>query len=120
MCDIGEVIQETMSSYELELNGKTYQVKPVRNLNGHSMGPYHIHSGKSIPNIRNNDARKMEEGELYALETFGSIGRGQVGEEGECSHYMIPFDKIDQNVNIRNNKAKALYSNIKNNYGTLA
>jgi len=43
-----------------------------------------------------------------------------VGEEGECSHYMIPFDKIDQNVNIRNNKAKALYSNIKNNYGTLA
>ena len=25
MCDLGEVIQETMESYEIELDGKTYQ-----------------------------------------------------------------------------------------------
>jgi methionyl aminopeptidase len=29
----------------------------------------------------------MVEGEVYAVETFGSTGRGHVDDEGECSHY---------------------------------
>jgi methionine aminopeptidase len=29
----------------------------------------------------------MEEGEYYAVETFGSTGKGYVIESGECSHY---------------------------------
>ena len=40
LCDIGEAIQETMESYEIELDGTTYQIKPIRNLNGHSIAPY--------------------------------------------------------------------------------
>lgn len=40
LCDIGAAIQEVMESYEVELDGKTYQVKPIRNLNGHSIAPY--------------------------------------------------------------------------------
>lgn len=40
LCDVGEVIQEVMESYEVELDGKTYQIKPIRNLNGHSIAPY--------------------------------------------------------------------------------
>jgi methionyl aminopeptidase len=31
----------------------------------------------------------MEEGEIYAIETFGSTGQGYVREDGECSHYMM-------------------------------
>jgi len=31
-------IQETMESYEVELNGKTYPVQSIKNLNGHSIG----------------------------------------------------------------------------------
>ena len=27
-------------------------------------------------------------GEFYAIETFGTTGRGWVVEDGECSHYM--------------------------------
>lgn len=34
LCDIGETIEEVMTSHEIELNGKTYTVKPIRNLNG--------------------------------------------------------------------------------------
>lgn len=34
-----------MESYEVELDGKSYQVKSIRNLNGHSIGPYQIHAG---------------------------------------------------------------------------
>lgn len=40
LCDIGAQIQEVMESYEVEIDGKTYQVKSIRNLNGHSISPY--------------------------------------------------------------------------------
>lgn len=31
-------------------------------------------------------------GECYAIETFGSTGKGRVVEDLECSHYMKNFD----------------------------
>ncbi len=34
----------------------------------------------------------MEEGEYFAIETFGSTGRGKVTEQGECSHYARKVD----------------------------
>lgn len=74
LCDIGAAIQEVMESYEVELEGKTYAVKSVRNLNGHSIGPYQIHAGKSIPIVKGGEATKMEEGEFFAVETFGTTG----------------------------------------------
>lgn len=92
LCDIGSAIQETMESYEVEINGKTYPVKAVRNLNGHSIGPYRIHAGKSVPIVKGGEATRMEEGELYAIETFGSTGKGYVREDLETSHYMKNFD----------------------------
>ena len=36
-----------MESYEVELNGTTYPVKSIRNLNGHTILPYSIHGTKS-------------------------------------------------------------------------
>ena len=50
------------------------QVKCIRNLNGHSIEPYRIHGGKSVPSVRGGEATKMEEGEFFAIETFGSTG----------------------------------------------
>ena len=50
------------------------QVKPVRNLNGHSIAPYQIHAGKSVPIVKGGEATRMEEGEYFAIETFGSTG----------------------------------------------
>jgi len=60
----------------------------------------------------------MEEGELYAIETFASTGKGLVLETPDCSHYMKEFDA--PMVGIRNHKAKILYKVIENNFGTLA
>ncbi|XP_072257379.1 methionine aminopeptidase 2-like [Pyxicephalus adspersus] len=92
LCDVGEAIQEVMESYEVEIDGKTYQVKPIRNLNGHSIGPYRIHGGKTVPIVKGGEATRMEEGEVYAIETFGSTGKGVVHDDMECSHYMKNFD----------------------------
>lgn len=118
LSDIGAAIQEVMESYEVEIGGKTYKVKSVRNLNGHSIGPYHIHAGKSVPIVKNGDQTRMKEGELFAIETFGSTGKGLVVEDGECSHYMKDYDKSP--VAIRVPKSKQLMGFIDKNFSTLA
>jgi len=50
-----------------------FAVKSVRNLNGHSIGPCQIHAGKFVPIVK-VESRQMEEGEFFAIETFGSTG----------------------------------------------
>ncbi|GBB88426.1 hypothetical protein RclHR1_00150022 [Rhizophagus clarus] len=117
LCDIGAAIQEVMESYEVEINGKTYQVKPIRNLNGHSILPYQIHAGKSVPIVKGGDQTVMEEGECFAIETFGSTGKGYVHEDGECSHYAKRHDV--GHVPLRVAKAKSLLHSINKNFGTL-
>lgn len=118
LCDIGAAIQEVMESYEVELDGKTYQVKSIRNLNGHSISPYRIHAGKTVPIVRGGEATVMEENEFYAIETFGSTGRGLVHDDMECSHYMKNFDI--QYVPLRLQSSKQLLATINKNFGTLA
>lgn len=118
LCDIGEVIQEVMESYEVELDGKTYKVRSIRNLNGHSISPYRIHAGKTVPIVRGGEATTMEEMEFYAIETFGSTGKGVVHDDMETSHYMKNFDV--GHVPLRVQKSKQLLNCINQNFGTLA
>ncbi|KAF5292437.1 hypothetical protein FQA39_LY13984 [Lamprigera yunnana] len=118
LCEIGAAIQEVMESYEIDLDGKTYQIKSIRNLNGHSVSPYRIHSGKTVPIVKGGEATLMEENEYYAIETFGSTGRGMVHDDMDCSHYMKNYDM--SYVPLRLNSSKSLLSIINKNFGTLA
>mmetsp|Transcript_10247 Transcript_10247/g.25748 ORF Transcript_10247/g.25748 Transcript_10247/m.25748 type:complete len:436 (-) Transcript_10247:23-1330(-) len=119
LCDVGEAIQETMESYELEIDGNVYPIKPIRNLNGHSIGPYEIHAGKSVPIVKGGEETRMEEGEFFAIETFGTAnGKGHVIEDMECSHYML--NKEAGHVPLRLRTSKELLSVIKTNFSTLA
>ena len=81
MSDIGAAIQEAMESYEVELNGQSIPVKCIRNLNGHNIVRYSIHGDKSVPIVKGGDQTKMEEGETFAIETFGSTGKGYVRDD---------------------------------------
>lgn len=90
MSDIGAAIQEVMESYECEIGGKTYPVKCIRNLNGHSIGRYSIHGGKTVPIVKGGDQTKMEEGETFAVETFGSTGKGYVRDDVRLYPYPHP------------------------------
>ncbi|KFM23269.1 Methionine aminopeptidase 2B [Auxenochlorella protothecoides] len=118
LCDIGAEVQEVMESYEVELDGRTFPVRAVRNLNGHSISPYRIHGGKSVPIVKGGEATRMEEGEFFAIETFGSTGKGYVREDLEVSHYMKNFEV--GHVPLRLPRAKALLATIDRNFGTLA
>lgn len=118
LCDIGAAIQEVMESYEVELDGKVYQVKSIRNLNGHSISPYRIHAGKTVPIVKGGEATVMEENEFYAIETFGSTGRGQVHDDMEVSHYMKNFEV--NYVPLRLQSSKSLLNVINKHFSTLA
>lgn len=81
MKDIGAAIQEVMESYEVEIGGKVIPVKAVRNITGHDILRYHIHGNKQVPFVKNNNRGKMEEGEVFAIETFGSTGKGYMDDD---------------------------------------
>ena len=134
--DIGAAVQEVMESFEVELpspaganssaslkaDGKTigkdtFPVKCIRNLNGHNIDQFRIHGGKSIPIVASSgDQTKMEEGEVFAIETFGSTGKGYVSDDMETSHYArMP----DVKAPLRVDSAKRLLRSIDKNFGTL-
>jgi len=118
---LGEVagaIQETMESYEVEVGGKVYPVKAIENLSGHSIELYKIHGKKSVLLVKNDDQTKMEEGEYFAIETFGSTGRGRVVESArkdDVSHYAKIYDASS----LRLETAKSLLRTITKNFGSL-
>ncbi|KAB8269990.1 peptidase [Aspergillus minisclerotigenes] len=117
MSDIGAAIQEAMESYEVELNGTMHPVKCIRNLNGHNIDQHVIHGGKSVPIVKGGDQTKMEEGEVFAIETFGSTGKGYVREDMETSHYALVPNASP--VPLRLSSAKNLLNVINKNFGTL-
>ena len=80
---IGEKIEETI---------KGYGFRPIKDLSGHLLDQYFLHSSKIIPNISVPHGTKIEEGEVYALETFASTGSGSVTEAPYAYIYsLMPF-----------------------------
>lgn len=77
-----------------------------------------IHSGKTVPIVKGGEQTRMEENEFYAIETFGSTGRGLVHDDMDCSHYMKNFDAPF--VPLRLASSKTLLNVINKNFGTLA
>ncbi len=50
------------------------QVKSIRNLNGHSIGPYRIHAGKSVPIVKASAAAENPGGCLGGCSSWGVAG----------------------------------------------
>jgi methionyl aminopeptidase len=53
--------------------------KPIVDLSGHSIEPYLLHAGKSIPNVPNASDARLIEGEVIAIEPFATNGVGHIG-----------------------------------------
>jgi len=115
--ELGGYIQETMESYEVEVDGKVLPVKAISNLCGHTIHLYSIHGTKSVPLVPTNDMTKMEEGEYFAIETFGSTGRGHVVQYGDCSHYAKIADAPQRSLKLTS--AKSILNTINKSFGTL-
>eukprot|EP00397_Hematodinium_sp_SG-2012_P044582 GEMP01049834.1.p1 GENE.GEMP01049834.1~~GEMP01049834.1.p1 ORF type:complete len:452 (+),score=62.69 GEMP01049834.1:193-1548(+) len=101
VAEIGSHINEVMEAGEVFWpNGKVWRVKTIKNLTGHLIEPYTIHAGKSLPVSDTGENTKMLEGELWALETFGSYnGVGYVRSRGPCSHFMFKGKDVIKGFN---------------------
>ncbi|QKX63313.1 uncharacterized protein TRUGW13939_10483 [Talaromyces rugulosus] len=115
--DISAAIQEAMESYEVEINKKVYPVKAIRNITGHNIKPYIIHGGKSIPFVKTNDPTKMEEGEVFAIETFGTTGKGYLDDGAGVYGYGKNPDAPSMHLPLAS--ARSLLKTINQNFGTI-
>ena len=71
--EMGRTIQETIESYNFV---------PVRNLSGHGLDEWMIHTSPTVPNIDNGDTTELEDGMTLAIEPFASNGHGMIHEKG--------------------------------------
>jgi methionyl aminopeptidase len=115
--DISGIVQETMESYEVELNGKTIPVKAIRGLTGHDILRYKIHGDKQVPFVKTQTNQRMEEGDVFAIETFGSTGKGRIRDD--YGVYGYGRNEGVDTSGVRLASAKSLLKTIDDNFGTL-
>ncbi len=85
---------------------------PIKNLCGHTIEPYTLHAGLSIPNHKTNSSAVLEDGMALAIEPFATTGRGFVDEGPESGVY-----RIEKNGTVR--MGKEILDFIANEYKTL-
>ena len=99
--EISESIAEVINSYELEDGTK---ISPIKNIGGHNIERYRVHGELCIlssPDKSNFYNDRMEEGEIYAIETFATTGKGiPYQTDTKMTHYVSNSD-----VNINNIKS---------------
>lgn len=78
--EIGKAIQQTITSYGFA---------PVKNLSGHGLGVYDVHSKPTIPNYDNGDKTEINNGMVFAIEPFATNGAGMVQEAGKPTVFVL-------------------------------
>ncbi|KAF2472806.1 methionine aminopeptidase 2-like protein [Lindgomyces ingoldianus] len=114
---ISEAIQEVMESYEVELNRKIVPVKAVRNITGHNILRYKIHGDKQVPFVKTQTTQRMEEGDVFAIETFGSTGKAYLRDD--IGVYGYGRNEHASAASLHHASAKSLLKTIDENFGTL-
>ena len=89
LSEVGRSIQDTIQKYGFS---------PVRNLSGHGLGNYEIHTKPTIPNFDNGDNAKIEKGMVFAVEPFASTGAGVVQESGIATVFELGNKKPVRNI----------------------
>lgn len=80
IAEIGRVVEDTI---------KSYGFKSIKNLSGHGLDRYVIHSGVIIPNFYDRfNVAKLGDG-VYAIEPFATNGAGLVVESDQVTIYAL-------------------------------
>ncbi len=125
LSEIGESIEEYILSKEVEINGTLYQVKNIKDLCGHSIAPYIVHSGKAVPNCKLdfNYPLRMVIGEKYAIEPFVTTGTGVcIYDNDHNNHFMLKpncYYEYAKNKKFLNKSQNELYHKINTYYKSL-
>lgn len=82
--EIGKTIDETITSFGLS---------PIRNLSGHGLGEYIIHTLPIIPNYDDQSKGVIKPGMTFAIEPFATDGEGLIFEKGLPAIYGVAAAK---------------------------
>lgn len=78
--DIGAAIERTILAAGFQ---------PVRNLTGHGLGRWKVHTAPQIPNYAERGSGTLRAGMIFAIEPFASTGRGYIREAGKAEVFMM-------------------------------
>ena len=82
--EIGAIIEKTITSYGFN---------PIRNLSGHGLGPYQIHTPPTIPNYDDESTVIIRPAMTFAIEPFATTGKGWIYEVGEATIFALLAEK---------------------------
>lgn len=63
--------------------------KPIKQLTGHQLKEYELHADKQVPCVSGKSEVLVEEGEVYAVETFASTGSGNITDLPNPTIYQL-------------------------------
>jgi methionyl aminopeptidase len=63
--------------------------QPVRNLTGHGLGRWKVHTPPQIPNYGENGGGVLAMDTVFAIEPFACTGRGYIRERGRAEVFMM-------------------------------
>jgi methionyl aminopeptidase len=108
---VGAKLREIGSVIEKEI--KSFSFSPINNLSGHSIEPWSLHSGVTVPNHDNSKETLVEEG-VFAIEPFATPGLGSVRDGKPSGIY-----RIERDGNVRDAFAREVLAFICEEYQTL-
>ena len=77
---IGALIEDTI---------KNAGFNPIKQLTGHQLKEYELHAEKQVPCVSGKSEVLVEEGEVYAVETFASTGSGNITDLPNPTIYQL-------------------------------
>lgn len=107
LSEVGGVVQRTIERYGF---------KPIRNLSGHQVARYVIHTGRSIPNVSGFDGYRLSEDDVCAIEPFVTTSSASGEVVGLEEAYILRFQK---ERSVKDASARNLLKKIRSRFRTL-
>jgi methionyl aminopeptidase len=83
----GVSLSEVGGAIERTILAAGYQ--PVRNLTGHGLGRWKVHTPPQIPNYAERGSGHLKQDMVFAIEPFATTGRGWIHEAGKAEVFMM-------------------------------
>jgi methionyl aminopeptidase len=103
--EIGKTIQETISGFGFS---------PIKNLSGHGLDLFNIHTKPTIPNFDNGNTTELEKDQIVAIEPFATDGLGMIYETERATIFALKKAKP-----VRSPFAREILKFIADEYKTL-
>lgn len=101
--EIGKEIARTIA---------TFNLKPVKNLGGHGLGYYRVHTAPTIPNYNDDSKAVLKPGMTFAIEPFSTNGKGLIYEGENATIFSLASDRP-----LKSDLARRILATIKTFHG---